>query len=220
MSIATAATRPARAGPGRPRADEAERKKAALLDTALAEFADCGFNAASLRVIAGKAGVSTRTLLNHYATKAALFAACIEHISRRFGEVVAIRRPTLAETLVEYGMAMQQTLSTEDSRRIAMLIYRESAVFDEVRKIARLQFETYQVAPVIRILRDFGYAAENVRETAIQFVAMAFGQWQRHLLFGGPPITPEVTRAHLQTVTRIFLSGIGQAHPPNDAATD
>lgn len=160
-------------------------------------------------MIASKADVSTRTLLNHYPTKAALFAGCLEHISDRFTDVVTIRRPTLAETLVDYGMAMHETLSNDDSRQIAMLIYRESSVFPEVRQIARLQFETYQVAPVVQILKDFGYGPEDLRETAIQFVAMAFGRWQRHLLFGDTTITAETTRAHLQQVTRIFLQGIG-----------
>lgn len=209
MSTSTKAKRPARIGAGRPSVEEAERKKVALLDAALAEFANCGFNAASLRTIANKAAVSTRTLLNHYPSKAALFAGCMEHISKRLAEVVTIRRTTLEETLIEYGMAMQQSLSTDDSRRIAMIIYRESAVFDEVRNIARLQFETYQVGPVVRILGEFGYRSDNLREIAIQFVAMAFGQWQRHLLFGGPSISPETTRSHLQTVTDIFLCGIG-----------
>jgi AcrR family transcriptional regulator len=210
MSTATLAKRPARAGAGRPRADEAERKKVALLEAALGEFADRGFNAASLRAIAGKAEISTRTLLNHYPTKAALFAGCLEHISRRFTDVVTIRRPTLEETLLDYGMAMHDNLSTDDSRQIAMLVYRESSVFPEVRQIARLQFETYQVAPVVQILKDFGYRSADLRETAVQFVAMAFGRWQRHLLFGDTPVTPETTRAHLRTVTRIFLHGIGR----------
>lgn len=207
MTIAPPATRKARTGAGRPSADEAGRKKAAMLDAALAEFAACGFNAASLRVIAGKADVSTRTLLNHYPTKAALFAGCLEHVSERFTDVVTIRRPTLEETLVEYGMAMHESLSSDDSRKIAMLIYRESSVFPEVRQIARLQFETYQVAPVVQILKDFGYGEEGLRETAIQFVAMAFGQWQRHLLFGDTVITTGTTRAHLERVTRVFLHG-------------
>lgn len=209
MTSQAAAKRPARAGAGRPRGEDAERKKFALLEAALVEFADCGFNGASQRVIAQKAGVSTRTLFNRYPTKADLFAGCIDYVSQRFAAVVAIRRPNLADTLIEYGMAMQQNLSTDLSRQIAILIYRESAVFDEVRKIARLQFETYQVAPVIQILRDFGYDSDDLREIAIQFVAMAFGKWQRQLLFGGPPITPEVASAHLQVVTRIFLNGIG-----------
>lgn len=207
MSTAPATTRRARIGAGRPRADEAGRKKTAMLDAALAEFAACGFNAASLRVIAGKADVSTRTLLNHYPTKAALFAGCLEQVSERFTDVVTIRRQTLEETLVDYGMAMHESLSSEDSRQIAMLIYRESADFPEVRQIARLQFETFQVMPVVQILKDFDYCTDDLRETAIQFVAMAFGRWQRHLLFGDAPITNETTRAHLQRVTRIFLHG-------------
>jgi AcrR family transcriptional regulator len=215
MSTAPEAKRKARTGAGRPRADEAERKKAAMLDAALAEFAECGFNAASLRVIASKADVSTRTLLNHYPTKAALFGGCLDHVSERFTDVVTIRRPTLEETLVDYGMAMHESLSSEDSRQIAMLIYRESSVFPEVRQIARLQFETYQVAPVVQILKDFGHSSDHLRETAIQFVAMAFGQWQRHLLFGDTTITADTTRAHLSRVTRIFLQGIGEpAAPP------
>lgn len=217
MSTATTAKRPARIGAGRPSVEEAERKKLALLDAALAEFAHCGFNAASLRTIASNAAVSTRTLLNHYPSKAALFAGCMDHISKRLAEVVTIRRTTLEETLIEYGMAMQQSLSTDDSRRIAMIIYRESADFDEVRNIARLQFETYQVGPVVRILGEFGYRSDNLREIAIQFVAMAFGQWQRHLLFDGPAISPETTRSHLQTVTGIFLRGIGAPQIPGIA---
>lgn len=209
MSTQVVTRRGARLGAGRPNAEEAERKQLALIDSALAEFADRGFNGASLRVIAEKAGVSTRTLFNHYPDKAALFAGCIDHSSKQIAQVVAIRRPTLAETLIDYGVAMQDGLSSDGNRQIAMLIYRESAVFEEVRKIARLQFETYQVGPVIQILRDFGYEAEDLRDTAIQFVAMAFGKWQRRLLFGGGPLTPKETRAHLRTVTQIFLSGIG-----------
>lgn len=209
MSTLVEAKREARGGAGRPNAEEAERKRLAVLESALSQFADCGFNAASLRVIASKAEVSTRTLLNHYPTKATLFAACIEHISQRFAEVVTIRRPTLADTLIEYGMAMQESLSSEDSRKIAMLIYRESAVFEEVREIARLQFEAYQVAPVVRILSDFAHQSPDLREPAIQFVAMAFGKWQRRLLLGGPPISTEEARLHFESVTRTFLYGIG-----------
>jgi len=209
MNAQTVTRRAARPGAGRPSAEEAERKKIALIDAAVAEFADHGFNGASLRVIAEKAGISTRTLFNHYPDKAALFAGCIDRRSKQIAQVVAIRRPSLAETLVDYGIAMQDSLSGDVSRQIAMLIYRESAVFEDVRKIARSQFETYQVGPVVQILRDFGYEDENLRDMAIQFVAMAFGKWQRRLLFGGGPLSNNEVRTHMQTVTRIFLSGIG-----------
>lgn len=217
MQTGEASKREARPGAGRPSAEEAERKKAALIDAALAEFAQCGFHGASLRTIAEKAGISTRTLFNHFPDKAALFSGCIDHSSKQIAQVVAIRRPTLAETLVDYGAAMQEGLSTDVNRRIAMLIYRESMEFEDVRSIARQQFETFQVAPVVQILRDFGHCGDELRDIAIQFVAMAFGKWQRRLLFGNGHLSPEETRIHMSTVTRIFLSGIeGQTHHTRD----
>lgn len=201
--------RAGRSGAGRPSAQDAQRKKLALIEAALAEFAACGFNGASLRVIADKASVSTRTLFNHYPDKTALFAACIEHCSRLIEQVVTLRRATLEDTLVTYAIAMQEQLSTPVSRQIAMLIYREGFGFDDVRTVARTQFETYQVSPIVGILRDFGYEASDARDIATQFVAMAFGKWQRSLLFGEPAPDAAETLAHMTAVTGIFLRGIG-----------
>lgn len=200
--------RAARPGAGRPSAQDAERKRHALIDAALAEFASSGFNGASLRVIAQKAGVSTRTLFNRYPDKTALFAACIEHCSRLIEQVVTLRRSTLEDTLVAYAMAMQDQLSSDVSRQIALLIYREGFAFDDVRAVARTQFETYQVGPVVQILRDFGYAGDDARDVATQFVAMAFGKWQRSLLFGEPQPDAAETLRHMAAVTRIYLRGI------------
>lgn len=198
-----------RPGAGRPTAQDAERKRLALIEAALTEFATCGFNGASLRVIAEKAQVSTRTLFNHYSDKTALFAACIEHSSRQIEQVVSFRRPTLEETLIAYGVAMQDHLSDPVSRQIAVLIYREGFAFDDVRKVARTQFETYQVGAVVEILRDFDYERDDIREVATQFVAMAFGNWQRSLLFGDPIPDAAETFRHMSVVTRIFVHGIG-----------
>lgn len=202
-----------RPGAGRPTAQDAERKRLALIEAALTEFATCGFNGASLRVIAEKAKVSTRTLFNHYPDKTALFAACIEHSSRQIEQVVTFRRPSLEETLVAYGAAMHDHLTGPVSRQIAVLIYREGFAFEDVRKVARTQFETYQVDPVVQILRDFGYERDDIREVATQFVVMALGNWQRSLLFGDPmPDEPETFR-HMAVVTRIFVHGIGLEAP-------
>lgn len=198
-----------RSGAGRPSAEEAERKKIGLITAARAEFAAHGFNGSSLRAIAEKAGVSTRTLFNHYPDKTALFAACIDHSSQYISEIVALRRTTLDETLIAYAMAMQDQLSKQENRQLAMLIYREGAEFEAVRNIARLQFETYQVKPVVQILRDFGYESADLHEMATQFVVMALSKWQHQMLFGGPAQTNAETLAHIKTVARIFLFGIG-----------
>lgn len=54
-------------------------KRQAILDGALAVFARDGHARASIDAIAETANVSTRTIYNHFADKAGLFAAVVEH---------------------------------------------------------------------------------------------------------------------------------------------
>lgn len=56
-------------------------KRRAILDGALAVFARDGYARASIDAIADTAGVSTRTIYNHFVDKAGLFAAVVEDSS-------------------------------------------------------------------------------------------------------------------------------------------
>ncbi len=115
--------------------------------------------------------------------------------------------------LVTYATEMQRQLSSTRSTRIARLIYREGAEFDELRQIARHQFERHQVRPVAELLEKEGVPEAESRSFATQFVAMAFGEWQRRLLFGGPPLTQTEMATHAQFVTQLFLNGIHPSLP-------
>jgi len=201
-------TRPTGRRAGRPSADEAEQLQQALLTTALDEFARGGFHGASLRDIARKAGVSSRTLYNYYPDKLALFEACLEFSGKAIQPVLPDLDVSLQEGLVRYAIEMQHQLFEEQAMRISTLIYREGSGFDELRQIARIQFERYQVAPVARILARHGMAEDECRSLATQFVSMAFGEWQRRLLFGNRDITDGEIVAHAELVTDIFVGGI------------
>ncbi|WP_067477767.1 TetR/AcrR family transcriptional regulator [Actinomadura hibisca] len=61
-------------------------KRAAILAGALAVFARDGYTRAGIDAIAAEAGVSTRTIYNHFADKAALFQAAIEASTARVAE--------------------------------------------------------------------------------------------------------------------------------------
>ncbi|WP_428334760.1 TetR/AcrR family transcriptional regulator [Novosphingobium sp.] len=208
----------ARKGAGRPNAEAAERKHTALIEAALEEFASRGFRGASLRAIAAKADISTRTLYNHYADKVALFAACLEASSAQLHRVTlrsntpAASAPDtdLAEALIAHVVAVLEQLSQERSRQITALLYREGAEFADVRAIARVQFERYQVDPVVDILHQHGMSGPALRDEATQFVAMAFGEWQRRLLFGGPPMIRAEMEQQAKFVVRLFLCGAGR----------
>ena len=193
---------------GRPSAQEAEQKRWGLIVTALEEFARTGFHGASLRDIAEKAQVSSRTLYNYYPDKLALFEACLEFSGRQIQPVPPSHEMGLREGLVNYANAMQRQLFVPQALRISALIYREGGTFEELRQIARVQFERYQIAPVASILESHGVAKDRSRELATQFVTMAFGEWQRRLLFGEPPMTEAQMLRHAELVTNIFLNGI------------
>lgn len=193
---------------GRPSAEEAEQKKSGLIITALEEFARVGFHGASLRDIAEKANVSSRTLYNHFPDKLTLFEACLDFSGRAIQPVPPDLAVGLHEGLINYVMAMQRQLFEPQAMQIAALIYREGAGFGDLRRVARIQFERHQVAPVAHILENHGVANDRAWLLATQFVTMAFGEWQRRLLFGEEAITDEQMAAHAELVTGIFLTGI------------
>jgi len=193
---------------GRPRPEEAEQKRHGLITTALEEFARVGFHGASLRDIAEKANISSRTLYNYYPDKLALFEACLEFSGREIRPVLPDLEVGLHEGLVNYAIAMQRELFADQAMRIAALIYREGGGFDELRQIARVQFERHQVAPVAHILESHGIVKERCHIWAVQFVAMAFGEWQRRLLFGESGMTNAQMAEHAELVTSIFLKGV------------
>jgi AcrR family transcriptional regulator len=198
---------------GRPSAQEAEQKRQGVIVTALEEFARAGFHGASLRDIAEKANVSSRTLYNYYPDKLALFEACLEYSGNQIQLVLPDLDVGLHDGLVAYAVAIQKQLFVPQAVQISLLIYREGGGFDELRQIARTQFERYQVAPVARILVTHGVKPETASLLATQFVAMAFGEWQRRLLFGGPAMTESEMWQQATLVADIFLKGIGAEAP-------
>ena len=203
---------PPKSRAGRPSAEQAEQKRANLILAALDEFARVGFSAASMRDIAKAAEISSRTLYNYYPDKLALFAACLEHSGRAIQPTLPKLSGDLYSQLVNYAVAMQEQLSTPQAMQIATLIFREGNAFDELRKIARVQFERHQVAPVANILEDHNIASDRAKILATQFVSMAFGEWQRRILFGGPPLTGEIATTQAQIAADIFIFGIGHIH--------
>lgn len=59
------------------------RKRAAILDAALAEFRATGYEATSMDRVAAAAGVSKRTVYNHFPSKEALFGHILEAMLAR-----------------------------------------------------------------------------------------------------------------------------------------
>ena len=94
-----------RRGPGRPVSLE---KRHAMLEAAIAEFQACGYQSASMDAIAAAAGVSKRTLYNHFSSKEALFRALAAEMGERVSVSAALVYDPgvpLREQLLRYARA-------------------------------------------------------------------------------------------------------------------
>ncbi|RYG88170.1 TetR family transcriptional regulator [bacterium] len=113
----TAATAPARL---------TDRKHAAILEAAIEEFRAAGFEATSMDRVAARAGVSKRTVYNHFPSKEALFLRILETMFERgdAGPDLAYRadkplRPQLLE-LVRQKLKLLHDADFIDLARIAI----------------------------------------------------------------------------------------------------
>lgn len=85
------------------RSPRGERRREAILDAAVFEFADKGYRGASLAAIADRCGITQSGLLHHYPTKEALLDAVIQARFQRDARVIDAALPdgTMLSSYVE-----------------------------------------------------------------------------------------------------------------------
>ncbi|TDK30679.1 TetR/AcrR family transcriptional regulator [Luteimonas terrae] len=103
-----------------------DRKRAAILEAAVAEFRSAGYEATTMDRIAAAAGVSKRTVYNHFPSKDALFLRILEEMFARGigGPDLAYRadRPLRAQLmeLVEQKLRLLDDPHFVDLARVAI----------------------------------------------------------------------------------------------------
>ncbi|HLT60145.1 MAG TPA: TetR/AcrR family transcriptional regulator [Microlunatus sp.] len=139
----------------RPRGGLADKHRA-ILAGALTVFAQDGYTRASIDAIAAKAGVSTRTIYNHFEHKAELFQAVIQESATRVAEAqIAImnshlRKITdLEDDLFEFGQAWLTPMP--DYAEHSALVRQINA---ECEHIPPAAIEAWQEAGPRRVLRE------------------------------------------------------------------
>ncbi len=112
---------------GRPRGGLRDKRRA-ILAGALTVFARDGYTRASIDAIATAAGVSSRTIYNHFADKADLFQAVIQDSSARAADAQSaiidrhLRKVTdLEADLVELGLALTSPMAAEHTEHFALV---------------------------------------------------------------------------------------------------
>jgi AcrR family transcriptional regulator len=212
---------PAKAPRRRPEEDGSTRER--LLDVALQAFAELGYDGASTRAIAARAGVNQGLIPYYFGTKEtlwreavdrafaelrAVFAAVqaepvedaqrVELLIRRFVDFVA-RRPEFARLMTEEGK--------RDGPRMRWIVDRHvRPLFEAIQALARGNRVLARLAS--------GPGAPILHYILVGAATQLFHQGPEfRRLTGLDPAAPALIRAHADALVALFVRGVAPTRP-------
>lgn len=190
-----------------------DRKRQAIVDAAVAEFRANGFDATSMDKIAATAGVSKRTVYNHFPSKDELFAHILQQLWDSSAALQAIRYradlPLRAQLLELMGakMALLRDGYFLDLARVAIaegIHHPERAQ----EMVARLADKEEGVSVWLRAAQADGKLKPMDTAFAshlLQGQLKAFAFWPQ-VTMGQPVLAPAAEAAVVATVVDMFLA--------------
>jgi AcrR family transcriptional regulator len=198
-------------------------KQRDILEGARTVFARDGYSRASLDTIAATAGVSTRTIYNHFTDKARLFQAVIIDSSERVAEVhIGIidrhlgKIVDLEQDLIDFGLEWEMALDEDLAVHFAMV----RQISAEAEHIPADAYRAWQEAGPLRVRRHLADRLRLIADKGLLRRADDFELAALHLLrlisadsLPGP--TPNIeTRTHIVTSgVQVFLHGYAGSEP-------
>jgi TetR/AcrR family transcriptional regulator, mexJK operon transcriptional repressor len=212
-------------GPGgRPTRAEAERRHAALLETAMRFFLERGYEPVSIEEIARHAGVAKRFIYARYADKAALFVASVEHnFQGRMGALHAIepspRGPEWG--LHELARALLEMTLQPDALALHRLFMSAAPQFPDLVKRMIDRKRQSGVKEIERVLWFYAERGEielhDPQWMTEQFFISTIGIPQR-LALAGIRETPYEEARRLRLAVNLFVNGC-RARPAEKPAS-
>ena len=196
-----------------------DRKRQAIVDAAIAEFREHGFEVANMDRIAGRAQVSKRTVYNHFSGKDALFDAILERLwvatEAKLKLSYRADRPLREQllTLVEQKLAMSDDPQFLDLARvlIAEAIHAPQRARD---MLCRLGGREEALTVWIRAAMADGRLREGDPAFAaaqLQALVKGFAFWPQ-ITMGQPPLDAAQQRQVADSATDMFL-GFHETRP-------
>jgi len=178
-----------------------------VLDAARSEFARLGYRAVTMRAVAEKAKVSTRTLYNNYADKLSLFTACLDQSGINFPRPDPQPGESPWHVLRRYAAALLESLSSDTSLRLSMMVYREGSEFPELLSATEANQIQYLIHPLAQYFQTLYVLSHDSEAKAKIFIAMTLSEWQRRVTFRHPGQRADEIAKHAATVADIFVRG-------------
>jgi TetR/AcrR family transcriptional repressor of mexJK operon len=202
-----------KAGPGRP----PKNIDKILLECAYKEFADKGFNDASLDAIVAAAGITKPTLYRRYKSKVELFEATATRLMDEINgpSPEPDRTAPVAEVLYQQALLFDRRQRTPRSIAMMRLLVTESRRFPALARRVRTHSFTSYMAPFVAYLEWLNTTGQleipDTLEAAITFTTLAGGGFRRLL---GVKIAEAEQQVRLRELVRFFMAGYAPRTPP------
>jgi TetR/AcrR family transcriptional regulator of autoinduction and epiphytic fitness len=190
-----------------------DRKRAAILDAAVAEFRLSGYEATSMDRIAASAGVSKRTVYNHFPSKEALFAQILQELFDRSldGADLAYRgdRPLRAHLLelVKQKLRLLNDANFVDLARVAIAAGIHSPERAQ-EMVARMGDREEGLTVWVRAAAADGRLKTKdpvFASMQLQALVKGFAFWPQ-IGMGQPPLTAAQQKQVAETAVDMFLA--------------
>jgi TetR/AcrR family transcriptional regulator of autoinduction and epiphytic fitness len=193
-----------------------DRKRAAILDAAVAEFRQSGYEATSMDRIAASAGVSKRTVYNHFPSKEALFAQILLQLWERSVEGLDLTyrsdRPLRAQLLelVKQKLRLLHDGNFVDLARVAIA----AAIHSPERAqdmVARMGGREEGLTLWIRAAAADGRLKAKdplFASMQLQGLVKGFAFWPQ-ITLGQPPLTAAQQKQVAEAAVDMFLAYYG-----------
>lgn len=195
-----------------------DRKRLAILAAAAEQFRTLGFEASSMDKIAANAGVSKRTVYNHFPSKDELFAETLVQLFERSAAALDLAYrldASLRAQLTELMTIKVRAMADQDFLDLARVAIAEGMHAPERARaiVARLGEREEGVTVWIRAALADGKLKECdpvYAATLLQGLVKAMAFWPQ-VTMGAPPLASEAQAAVVDAAVSMFLSYFAQA---------
>ncbi|WP_372392286.1 TetR/AcrR family transcriptional regulator [Xanthomonas sp. NCPPB 3582] len=194
-----------------------DRKRHAILEAAIAQFRQHGFEATSMDRVAAAAGVSKRTVYNHFPSKDALFGEILRGLWQRSAEAVNLAYCADQSLRTQLTQLLQQKLRLLDDA--AFIDLSRVAIAEGIHSperaralLAQLGSKEEGTTTWLRAAQADGRLAPVDPEFAsqqLQSLIKGFAFWPQ-LAFGQPPLSAAQQAQVAESAVAMFLALYGR----------
>lgn len=189
-----------------------DKKRRSIVNAAILEFQDHGFDGTSMDRIAKRAEVSKRTVYNHFASKDELFEAIVEELLRRF-ETLEHRYEqgeSLDRQLTRIGRKVLGVLCSDEFIKLARVILSRFLHDPELGRKRMGESDVIKESVknwIVAAKKDRQLSVTDPARGATQFLSLlkAFGFWPQ-LTGGAPILSKREQNAVVKSAVSLFLA--------------